>query len=94
VIASLAARRTTQYPGDFCRTSCLVETIESTEVEEAAARLLEAIRYSGTAEVEFKYDSRDRTYKVLGVNSRAYGLGTARHPSGRRLPLLAMALVT
>lgn len=34
VIASLAARRTTQYLGDFCCTSCLVETIESTEVEE------------------------------------------------------------
>src|SRR5260370_12784154 len=57
--ASLVARRSRQYPVDFGYTSTFVETVEQSEVEDAACRFLRSIDYSGLAEVEFKYDEPD-----------------------------------
>jgi D-aspartate ligase len=71
-LASVTARRTRQYPVDFGHSSSFVETIENPRVEEAAARVLAAMRYTGIAEVEFKYDSRDDRYKLLEVNPRSW----------------------
>lgn len=71
-LASLVARRTRQYPIDFGYTSTLVETIDEPEVEKAAATFLKSLDYSGLVEVEFKYDERDRRYKILDVNARAW----------------------
>jgi D-aspartate ligase len=71
-VASLVARRTRQYPIDFGYTSTFVETVEQTEVEEAACRFLSSIHYSGLVEVEFKRDHRDGRYKILDVNARAW----------------------
>ena len=71
-VASLVARRTRQYPVDFGYTSTFVETVHQSEIEEAATRFLRSIGYSGLVEVEFKYDARDRRYKLLDVNARAW----------------------
>src|SRR5262249_3057863 len=64
-LGSIVARRTRQYPMDFGRSSSYVETIEQPEVEQAAGRLLAALRYTGLIEVEFKRDPRDGSYKLL-----------------------------
>jgi predicted ATP-grasp superfamily ATP-dependent carboligase len=91
-VASLVARRTRQYPIDFGFTSTFVETIEQAEVEAAACRFLSALRYDGLAEIEFKYDARDRRYKLLDVNSRPWtwiALGTA---AGVDFPLIQWRL--
>jgi predicted ATP-grasp superfamily ATP-dependent carboligase len=72
VLASVTARRTRQYPVDFGHSSCFVETIDPQPFEEPARRLLAAMRYTGLAEVEFKYDERDRRFKLLEVNPRAW----------------------
>lgn len=69
-IASLVARRTRQHPIDFGRSSTFVESIEQNEIEQAASRFLKSLDYSGVVEVEFKYDERDRRYKLLDVNGR------------------------
>jgi D-aspartate ligase len=71
-VAALVARRTRQYPVDFGYTSTFVETIEQPEVETAACRFLQSLAYHGLVEVEFKYDARDRRYKLLDVNARAW----------------------
>jgi D-aspartate ligase len=71
-VASLVARRTRQYPVEFGYTSTFVETIEQSEVEDAACRFLRSLDYSGLVEVEFKYDRRDGRYKLLDVNARAW----------------------
>lgn len=71
-IGSLVARRRRQYPIDFGFTSTFVETIEMKEIEEAACRFLSSLDYSGLVEIEFKYDARDRSYKILDVNARAW----------------------
>jgi predicted ATP-grasp superfamily ATP-dependent carboligase len=77
-LASLVARRTRQHPIDFGRSSTFVETVEEPEVEALASRFLASIGHTGVAEVEFKYDARDRRYKLLDVNGRFWtwcGLG-------------------
>jgi D-aspartate ligase len=71
-LASVTARRTRQYPVDFGHSSSFVETIDAPAIEEPARRLLAAMHYSGLAEVEFKYDHRDRRYKLLEVNPRVW----------------------
>jgi predicted ATP-grasp superfamily ATP-dependent carboligase len=92
-IASLVARRTRQYPVDFGQGSSFVETVESDEVESAARLFLEAIRYSGLAEVEFKYDSRDSKYKLLDVNARIWSWHTLGGHAGVDFPYLLWQLV-
>lgn len=71
-IGSLVARRGRQYPIDFGFTSTYVETVEQPEVEAAARRFLDALRYTGLVEIEFKFDSRDQKFKILDVNARSW----------------------
>jgi D-aspartate ligase len=71
-VASLVARRTRQYPTDFGRTSTFVETIQNEHVEAAASKFLSSLDYTGIVEIEFKFDARDRRYKILDVNARSW----------------------
>jgi predicted ATP-grasp superfamily ATP-dependent carboligase len=71
--ARVIARRTRQHPMDFGHASTFVETVDIPELEEMGTKLLEAVEYRGICEVEFKYDRRDGTYKLLEVNTRAWG---------------------
>jgi predicted ATP-grasp superfamily ATP-dependent carboligase len=71
-VASMVARRTRQYPTDFGRTSTFVEMIQNEEVEAAASKFLASLDYTGIAEIEFKFDARDRRYKILDVNARSW----------------------
>ena len=64
-LASVTARRTRQYPVEFGHSSSFVETVDEPAVAEAATRLLAAMRYTGVAEVEFKFDRRDGRYKLI-----------------------------
>ncbi len=88
-IVSLTARRSRQHPIDFGRSSTFVESIEQSEVEELARRLLKSLNYTGVIEVEFKHDSGDGRYKLLDVNGRFWtwnGLGAL---AGIDFPYLA-----
>jgi predicted ATP-grasp superfamily ATP-dependent carboligase len=79
-IASLVARRRRQFPIAFGLTSTFVETIELPHIEAEACRFLASIDYSGLVEIEFKYDARDDSYKILDVNARSWtwiALGSA-----------------
>jgi len=93
-IAFLTARRTRQFPIDFGMTSSFVETVDVPEVAAAARRLLTATHFHGIVEIEFKYDARERSYKVLDANTRAWawiGLGES---AGVDFPYLAWQLAT
>lgn len=72
VLASLTARRRRQHPVDFGHNSTFVETVRDAAVEEAARRLLAAMRWTGLAEVEFKRDPRTGATKLLDVNARGW----------------------
>src|SRR5262249_10281194 len=49
-----------------------VETVKNQAIEEAAARFLSSLSYSGLVELEFKFDPRDKRYKLLDFNARAW----------------------
>ncbi len=72
-VASVTARRLRQFPMNFGRFSTFVETVEEPGVTAPAVRLLNALRYTGLVEVEFKLDPRDGRYKLLDVNTRVWG---------------------
>jgi D-aspartate ligase len=92
-IASLVARRTRQFPIDFGQSSSYVETDECDSIERAAERLLGTLRYSGLVEVEFKFDPRDRTYKLLDINPRIWSWHTLAEKAGVDFPYLLWRLV-
>jgi predicted ATP-grasp superfamily ATP-dependent carboligase len=73
VKAWLCARRTRQYPMDFGRASSFVETVDCPDLVEPSRRLLRELRITGLVEVEYKYDARNRTFKILDVNPRVWG---------------------
>lgn len=91
-VASLVAQRRRQYPIEFGYTSTFVETIESSQIEAEACRFLASLDYSGLVEIEFKYDARDRRYKVLDVNARSWTWIAMGRAAGVDFPLLQWRL--
>jgi D-aspartate ligase len=87
-VASLTAKRLRQFPMDFGRFSTFVESVEEPGVVAPAVRLLNALRYTGLVEVEFKHDPRDGQYKLLDVNTRVWGWHTLCGRAGVDLPYL------
>jgi D-aspartate ligase len=71
-LAELTARRTRQFPVDFGYTSTFVEIMDEPQAVHAARTMLKSIDYSGLVEVEFKWDRRDNTLKLLDVNPRPW----------------------
>ena len=59
------------------------------QVEMLACRFLKSLDYTGIAEIEFKYDRRDRRYKLLDVNGRFWTWSGLGHLAGVDLPYLA-----
>ncbi len=80
-------RKIRQYPINFGTTTCAIsENIE--EIKNYSIKLLQHMDYRGICDVEFKYDNRDNTYKIIEVNARTgrwYRLVTASN----KKPLLA-----
>jgi D-aspartate ligase len=86
--ASLVAQRRRQYPVEFGNASSFVETTDQPIVDAAGRRFLESIGFDGLAEVEFKFDPRDRKYKILDVNPRTWGWHTLGKAAGMDFPYL------
>jgi D-aspartate ligase len=76
VLHSLVARRTRQYPADFGRASTFVETIEDPGLAEPSRQLLEAARFSGLVELEYKVDEESGRTLLLDINPRVWGWQT------------------
>lgn len=93
-VASLAARRTRQYPADFGRASTFVETVECSEVLQPSMRLIHAMRYTGLIEIEYKRDPRDGVLKLLDMNPRVWGWHTLCGRAGVDFPWLLWLMVS
>lgn len=90
-IGSMVVRRTRQHPHDFGRASTFVETVELPALEAIGERFLGAIDYYGLAEIEFKFDSRERVYKMLDFNARTWGYHSLGARAGVDFPYLIFA---
>jgi len=70
----IARRRHRMYPALFGN-STLSETIPLSEVPSAVdtlERIWAAIQYRGIFDAEFKYDQRDRQFKIVEINARPW----------------------
>ncbi len=92
-LASAVTGNNRQWPLDFGRASSYAETIEHEEVEMAAQRLLAAVRYTGLAQIQFKFDFRDGRYKLLDINPRVWGTHTLCRHAGIDFPYLLWRLL-
>ena len=63
-------------------------------VTELSRRFLTALEYVGLASVEFKYDARDGTYKLIEVNPRTARANQLAIAAGVDLPYIAYAYIT
>ena len=91
VHSRLVARRLRQHPHEFGRAATYVETADMPELEELSERFLRSIDFYGLVEIEYKYDLRDRRYKLLDVNARAWGFHSLGPAAGVDFPYLLFA---
>ena len=68
----IVARRKRQHPADFGNATTFAESIELDELRIRGEKILKEIEYNGLCEVEFKYDFRDKEYKLLEINPRTW----------------------
>ncbi len=68
-LGSVVGRKVRQGPLRF-GTSAVFESHYDERVEELGLRLLRSVGYRGFAHVEFAWDERDASYKLLEVNTR------------------------
>jgi predicted ATP-grasp superfamily ATP-dependent carboligase len=92
-VASVVARRTRQFPMDFGRFSTYVESVEESGIVGPAVRLINAIRFTGLIEIEFKRDRRDGGFKLLDVNPRVWGWHTLGERAGVDFSYLLWRLI-
>lgn len=88
IIASIVGRRSRQIPMDFGKASTFVELVDIAEIRSLSLKLLDALGYYGLSEVEFKYDTRDGTFKLLEINPRTWKWHSLALLSGLNLPYL------
>ena len=87
-VASMTVRRRRQHPSDFGRASTFVETVHVPELEDLSLKFLRAIDYYGLAELEYKQDPHDGSFKLLDVNARTWGYHTLGRAAGVDFPYL------
>jgi D-aspartate ligase len=90
-LAKMTCRRRRQHPPEFGRASTYVETVDVPELEQTSERFLRDIGYYGLAELEYKLDPRDSTWKLLDVNARTWGYHTLGERAGVDFPALLFA---
>ncbi len=78
LVASFTAQKLLQVPEGF-GTGCIVQSVNRPELIDPASALLRGMRYSGIAEVEFKWDAACGRYKLIEVNPRPWD----QHSLGR-----------
>ncbi len=72
VLARVVHRRTLEYPARG-GPSARCETARWPDLEEAAIALLREVSWVGPAQVEFRRDARDGSFRLLEVNPRLWG---------------------
>jgi len=61
-------------------------------LKEQAVKLVKALQYHGPAQIEFKHDPRDDTYKLLEVNAKFWGTLALSIEAGINFPYLAVLM--
>lgn len=68
-VVAFTGRKIRQYPA-YAGVASLGISWRNEQIEHISTRLLRAIRYCGMVDIDYRYDARDRQYKLLDVNPR------------------------
>lgn len=88
VKASITAKRPRQHPMDFGSATTYAYTCEIPVLRTHSEKILREIDYYGLSEVEFMYDVRQRTFKLLEINARTWGWHTLGAKAGVNFSLM------
>jgi D-aspartate ligase len=89
LLGKVVVRRPRQHPMDFGHATTFAETVDIPELEAMSKTILGAMGYYGLSEVEFMLDRRDRKYKLIEINARAWGWHTIAIGAGVDLPYMS-----
>jgi D-aspartate ligase len=85
---SFTAQKVIQYPPGV-GTGCMVRIVDRPEVADLGTRLLAGLKFSGIAEVEFKYNKAHREYRLIEINPRHWDQHRLGTLCGVNLSLIA-----
>jgi predicted ATP-grasp superfamily ATP-dependent carboligase len=87
-VAGFNTQKLVQIPEGF-GTGCVVQSARIPELLERSERLLQTMRFTGIAEVEYKWDAASREYKLIEINPRPWDQHRLGHSIGVDLIRLA-----
>jgi predicted ATP-grasp superfamily ATP-dependent carboligase len=90
LVAGFNTQKLVQVPEGF-GTGCIVRGVDRPEIFEPAARVLQAMRFTGIAEVEFKWDAAKGEFRLIEINPRPWDQHRLGHACGVDLIYLAYA---
>ena len=80
-VAGFNTQKLLQLPEGF-GTGCIVQGVDRPELFEPATRLLQAMHFTGIAEVEFKWDAARREFRLIEINPRPWDQHRLGHACG------------
>lgn len=86
--AGFNTQKLVQSPEGF-GTGCIVQAADRPELLERTIRMLKAMRYTGIAEVEYKWDAAASEYKLIEINPRPWDQHRLGKSCGTDLAYLA-----
>lgn len=89
----LTRRKLRQFPPRYGDGSLQI-TVEEPRVAELSRRLLKAFNYRGLVGVEFKFDARDQTYRLMEINPRTVSGNQLAVSAGVDFPWIAYRYLT
>jgi D-aspartate ligase len=87
-VAGFNTQKLAQSPPGF-GTGCIVQSVDRPELFEPTKRLLQKMRFTGIAEVEYKWDSATGQYMLIEINPRPWDQHRLGQSCGVDLPYLA-----
>ena len=87
-VAGFNTQKLVQSPAGF-GTGCIVQTVDRPDLFAPSLRLLHAMRFTGIAEVEYKWDARSDNFQLIEVNPRPWDQHRLGNSSGLDLVYLA-----
>ena len=87
VINILTQRRNIMYP-IYGGVGAVNVTTHDQKLSSIARKLLEALKWHGPAQIEFKYDERDKQYKIIEINPKLWGTLDLSIKVGMDFPLM------
>ena len=92
-IALFCLKKIHQMPINFGVASCAI-SVRNIELEKIGLKLFKEIKYNGIGSAEFKYDERDKKYKLIEINSRYWQQNYLSLICGINFPLIDYAYST